>query len=178
MTVSDQSLLPRFLLTLHNAYFQDDDFSEFTGRAQIGGELYRALRDTKYAYLPLIGMLAIIETLGSLLADKKGIQNNIKTFFELFMPTYLPHLKIFYNLRNTVVHDWDGGLEVDLDTVQPVSHHLVVRGKRFVVSIPQLYADLSKGFNEMKNQTEKDRNFAVAVTARLKTKVGNAGLKV
>lgn len=178
MTVSDQNLLPRFLLTLHNAYFQDDDFSEFTGIVPVEGELHRSVNDAKYAYLPLLGMLVIVETLGAVLTDKKGIKNSMEEFFKLFMPDYLPHLKIFYNLRNTVAHDWDGGLKIDLDTMQPASHHLEMRGERFVISIPRLYADLLNGFRKMRDQSEKDHDFAGAITTRLKTKIENAERKV
>lgn len=177
MNISEKNLLPRFFLTIHNAYFQDADFSEFTGIAQIEGELFRISKDQNFVYMPLLTMLMIIETLGSLLTDEKGIKNNIRAFFQFYMPDYYLHLSTFYNLRNTIVHDWDGGRKIDLHTVQPTAEHLITKGDYFVINTTQLYIDVCDGFKKLWRASENNGVLSDEMTERLMKKVINADSK-
>lgn len=177
--ISDINILPRFLLTVHNAYFQDSDFSQFTGIIPREGELHRSLviHKGEYAYLPLTAMLTLIETLGSLLTDKSGIKNNLETFIAEFMSQYSPHTEILYLLRNTMVHEWEGGMVVNLDLSDPATRHMQWEDDAFAINLVTLYKDLKAALQALTEKSESDPAFFSAATSRLKRKTSVAELK-
>lgn len=177
--ISDVNLLPRFLLTVHNAYFQDSDFSQFTGIIPREGELHRSLMMHKgvYAYLPLTAMLTLAETLGSLLTDKAGIKNNLETFLAELMPEYASHSEILYLLRNTMVHEWEGGMVVDLDLSEPATRHMSWDEDVFTINVVSFYRDLKAALRALNAKSETDGDFFSAATARLKRKTNLAELR-
>jgi hypothetical protein len=178
--VSDINILPRFVLTLHNAYFQDDDFSNFTGIHMNEGELHKSLIADRgrYAYLPATSMLTIIEVLGSIIDGKAGTKNSFTAFVSQFMPEYDEYIEILYLLRNSLIHEWEGGIAVDFDLHEPVINHMVWDENRLTINLVSFYRDLRAGFLAFKLKTETDGLFAAQATSRLKAKMSLSELKV
>lgn len=173
---TDNSLLDKFFLTIKNAYFQDDDFSNFTGRVQKPGELFESLKAGGYVYLPMITMLTLIEMFGSIISDKKGIKNNMDAFISEFMPSYTPHLDILYDLRNTMVHDWEGGQKMAL-SVKDGASHLEYSGDEFLINVEVFFEDLKDGLEGLEAKVERDNKFATNTLGRLKKKIENSNSK-
>lgn len=173
---TDNSLLDKFFLTLNNAYFQDDDFSNFSGITLKSGEIFESLKEGRYVYLPMIAMLSLIEMFGSIISDKKGIKNNMDAFISEFMPSYKPHLDILYNLRNTVVHDWEGGQKMVL-SVKDGASHLEYSGDKFLINVKVFFGDLKEGVESLEAKLEGDNEFATNTLGRLKKKIENSNSK-
>lgn len=160
MALNEQRKLDNFFITIHNAYFQGKDMSNFSGKVPKPGELVSLLKDDNYVDTPLVIMLILMDMLGGLVSSKNGTKNHFYNFIEMYLKPldeqYFTHKEILFYCRNLLVHNWIGATYVELSKGKGKrgNHLRYIKGV-FYLNLDFLFRDLKNGFENLKSEIDK-----------------------